>query len=64
MKHLGGGLAPTWKSSKQEVSQAFQTQCLKHEVQMASKSSYVALLIFEIIPRGAKFGATFLLIRV
>ena len=46
MKHLGGGLAPTWKSSKQEVSQAFQTQYPKHEVQMASKSSYVALLIF------------------
>ena len=39
-------LAPTWKSSKQEVSQAFQTQYLKHEVQMASKSSHVALLIF------------------
>ena len=39
MKHLRGGLAPTWKSSKQEVIQAFQTQYLEHEVQMASKSS-------------------------
>ena len=47
MKHLGGGLAPTWKSSKQEVSQAFQTQCLKHEVQMASKSSYVLYWYFK-----------------
>ena len=48
MKHLGGGVVwpLAWKSSKQEVSQAFQTQYLKHEVQMASKSSYVALLIF------------------
>ena len=37
------------KSLKHEASQAFQTWCIKHEVQMASKSSDVALLIFEII---------------
>ena len=34
---------------KHEASQAFQTWYIKHEVQMASKSSGVALLIFEII---------------
>ena len=34
---------------KHEASQAFQTWYIKHEVQMASKSSDVALLIFEII---------------
>ena len=38
------------KSLKHEASQAFQTWYIKHEVQMASKSSDVALLIFEIIP--------------
>ena len=37
------------KSLKHEASQAFQTWYIKHEVQMASKSSDVALLIFEII---------------
>ena len=34
---------------KHEASQAFQTWYIKHEVQMASKSSDLALLIFEII---------------
>ena len=37
------------KSLKHEASQAFQTWYIKHEVQMASKSSDVALLILEII---------------
>ena len=37
------------KSLKHEASQAFQTWYIKHEVQMASKSSDLALLIFEII---------------
>ena len=37
------------KSLKHEASQAFQTWYITHEVQMASKSSDVALLIFEII---------------
>ena len=37
------------KSLKHEASQAFQTWYIKHKVQMASKSSDLALLIFEII---------------
>ena len=37
------------KSLKREASQPFQTWYIKHEVQMASKSSDVALLIFEIM---------------
>ena len=37
------------KSWKHDASQALQTWYVKHEVQMASKSSDVALLIFEII---------------
>ena len=45
MKHLGGGLVPTWKSWKQEVSQAFQIQYLKHEVQMASKLKFLCCSI-------------------
>ena len=40
MKRLGG-----WKSWKQEVSQAFQTQYLKHEVQMASKLKFLCCSI-------------------